>query len=493
MSKKIAVIGAGLGGLAVSLLLNKQGHDVKIFEKNEAVGGKINNLAGNGFRFDMGASLVTMPFVLKELFQLLDLNINDYIQINKLEIITKYFYPDGVSINAYSNIDKFIDEIKIKTTEKEQNVKNYFQYSKRIYELTSDLFIFNDFTSIAKLFSKKGLKTLFNIMKIDPFRTIHQANSSFFTDSKVLQLFDRYATYNGSNPYKAPATLNIIPYVEYFLGGYYFSEGMYSLINVLENLCNDNKIQILKNSEVTRISFSPNNPSFLIANGQKYEFDYIISNSDVNHTFTNLLNDSDSYETKRNNKNLASSSALVFYWGVNGNYPQLEIHNILFSENYFEEFAQIFDKKQLFDDPTIYIYISSKFNQTDAPSGCENWFVMINTPENLGQDWPKIIERYRPLIINKIKNLTGINIKDNIIFESILTPETIEKKTLSSYGSIYGISSNTKSAAFLRQKNRSRTYPNLFFVGGSVHPGGGIPLVLSSAIIVSKMFEEMND
>lgn len=493
MSKKVAVIGAGLGGLAVSLLLNKQGYDVTIFEKNEEVGGKINNLMGKGFRFDMGASLVTMPFVLKELFELLDLNIKDYIQIDKLEIITKYFYPDGISINAYSNIDNFVDEIERKTTENEKSIRNYFEYSKRIYDLTSDLFIFNDFTSISKLFNKKGLNTLFNIRGIDPFRTIHQANSSFFSDKKILQIFDRYATYNGSNPYKAPATLNIIPYVEYYLGGYYFSEGMYSLINVLENLCNHNKIQILKNSEVTRIGISPNGPSFLFANEQKYEFDYIISNSDVNHTFTNLLQDSSSSESKRNSKNQASSSALVFYWGVNGNYPQLETHNILFSENYFEEFAQIFDKKQLPDDPTIYIYISSKFNPTDAPNGYENWFVMINTPENLGQDWDKIIEKYRPIIINKIKDLTGINIKDNIIFESTLTPEAIEKNTLSSYGSIYGISSNTKSAAFLRQKNRSKTHPNLFFVGGSVHPGGGIPLVLSSAMIVSKMFEEMND
>ncbi len=493
MNKKVAVIGAGLGGLAVALLLKKQGYEVTIFEKNAQLGGKINNLSIDGFRFDTGASLITMPFVIDNFFKLLNLNINDYIEIKKLDIITKYFFQDGITINAYSNLENFIDEIANKTNQDKHSIQKYFDYSKRIYDLTSDLFIFNDFTSISKLINKRGLKTLINIKDIDPFRTIHQANSSFFSDTKVIQIFDRYATYNGSNPYKAPATLNIIPYVEYFLGGFYIQTGMYSLIQVLEKLCNQYDINIFTNTEIKNISIKNNHSCVTTTTNDNFSFDYIISNSDVNHTFRSLLNDSNSTESIRNYKNQASSSALVYYWGIKGNYPTLDTHNILFSDDYHNEFSQIFDKKQISDDPTIYIYISSKFNTNDAPIGHENWFVMINTPENLGQNWDEIIIKYRSLIINKISNLTGIDLKDKIITEHTLTPLSIERNTLSRYGSIYGISSNSKSAAFLRQKNRSKKYPNLFFVGGSVHPGGGIPLVLSSAMIVSKMFEEMND
>lgn len=493
MKNKVAVIGAGLGGLAVALLLKKQRFEVTIFEKNQQVGGKINNHQVDGFRFDMGASLVTMPFVIEKLFSHLGENLSNYLEIKKLDIITKYFFLDGTIINAYSDLNNFIQEIKENTTEQPENIQKYFNYTKKIYDLTADLFIFNDFSSISKLFNKKGLITLLNIKEIDPFRTIHNANQSFFQDQKVLQIFDRYATYNGSNPYKAPATLNIIPYVEYFLGGYYFTKGMYSLIDTLIRLCDKWDISILTNTEVLQIITSSNKLTHLVTKNKTYEFDYFVSNSDVNHTFNCLLSDTKSVEAKQNAKNQPSSSALVFYWGVKGNYPQLETHNILFSKDYQNEFNQIFDLKQVSEDPTIYIYISSKFNLADAPVGYENWFVMINTPENTGQNWNEIIINSRNLIINKINALTGINLQDKIVSESTLTPMDIEQKTLSKFGSIYGISSNSKKAAFLRQKNRSKVYHNLFFVGGSVHPGGGIPLVLSSAQIVNQMFKEMND
>lgn len=493
MKNKVAIIGAGLGGLSAGLLLKKQGYEVTIFEKNKYLGGKISNLQSNGFRFDMGASLVTLPFVIENLFKSLNEDIYKYLNIKKLDIITKYFFSDGTTLNAFSNLDDFLNEIQSKTTETVENIKKYFDYSKRIYELTADLFIFNDFSSFGKLLNKKGLRALINIKEIDPFRTIHQANNAFFSDKKVIQIFDRYATYNGSNPYKAPATLNIIPYVEYFLGGFYFEQGMYSLIEALTKLCNQYNINVLTNIEVEKINTLNNQLISLTANKQEYKFDYFVSNSDVNHTFHNLLQDNASLEAKRNLNNQPSSSALVFYWGVEGSYPLLDTHNILFSNDYNKEFHQIFDLKQVPDDPTIYIYISSKFNPTDAPAGYENWFVMINTPENNIPDWNETVVKYRELIVNKIKRITGINIVDKIVFEKVLTPEAIEHNTLSRFGSIYGISSNSKKAAFLRQKNRSKTYKNLYFVGGSVHPGGGIPLVMSSAQIVSKMFKEIND
>jgi len=493
MSKKVAIIGAGLGGLSTALLLKKQGFRVTIFEKNEQLGGKINNLFIDGFRFDTGASLVTMPFVVEKLFKSLNEDISNFIKINKLDIITKYFFPDGTIINAYSDLNKFAYEISTKTKQNPKSIQRYFDYSKQIYDLTADLFIFNDFSSIRKLFNLKGLKTLINITKIDPFRTIHQANSSFFQDERILQLFDRYATYNGSNPYQAPATLNIIPYVEYFLGGYYFQEGMYSLIESLSNLCKKNDVQIETNEFVLNLEVLSNKIIKLHTDKGSYDFDYYISNSDVNYTFKNLLKDNSSTEARRNAQNPPSSSALVFYWGVKGTHPMLDTHNILFSKDYHKEFSQIFDFKQVPEDPTIYIYISSKFKPSDAPADCENWFVMINTPEHIGQDWNKIISLQRKLIINKIRTLTGIDLHNKIITERVLTPQIIEQNSLSYFGSIYGISSNNRKAAFLRQKNKSKKYKNLFFVGGSVHPGGGIPLVISSALIVSKMLEEIDD
>jgi len=182
-----------------------------------------------------------------------------------------------------------------------------------------------------------------------------------------------------------------------------------------------------------------------------------------------------------------SSSALIFYWGVKGAFPQLDLHNIIFSNNYKEEFDYIFDKKQVHHDPTIYINISAKCNSNDAPVGCENWFVMINTPSNVGQDWESIISKAKTDIISKINRNLKIDLESLIQCETSLDPRSIETKTMSHQGSLYGTSSNNRFAAFLRHPNFSKRIKGLYFVGGSVHPGGGIPLCLNSAKIVSNL------
>ena len=199
-----------------------------------------------------------------------------------------------------------------------------------------------------------------------------------------------------------------------------------------------------------------------------------------------LLGDTTSRAAKRYESLEPSISAMVFYWGVKGNYPELEKHNILFSDNYEAEFKEIFELKKCPSDPTIYIYISSKFNKSDAPEGFENWFVLVNAPYISGQDWKKEVRQIRTKVINRINSTLKIDLNKLIVEEEILTPEKIESQTGSRLGSIYGISSNSRTAAFLRQQNRSKEYKGLFFCGGSAHPGGGIPLVILSGKLAAE-------
>jgi len=180
-------------------------------------------------------------------------------------------------------------------------------------------------------------------------------------------------------------------------------------------------------------------------------------------------------------------SGIVFYWGVQGNYSELETHNILFSTNYEKEFDDIFTRRQVPEEPTVYIYISSKFNSEDAPAGCENWFVMINVPYDSGQDWIKETSDAKETILRIIRKRLGIDIRNKIVFEQSSNPVDIEHLTGSDKGSIYGVSSNSRSAAFLRHPNKSSKINGLFFCGGSVHPGGGIPLVILSGKIASEL------
>ena len=489
--KSAAIIGAGIGGLAASIRLANEGFNVTVFEQNSNPGGKANQINEEGFRFDTGPSLLTMPFILKKLFQDSQENINEYLTIEPLKIICKYFYPDGTIINAFSDKNKFASELEEKTNDKKSSLFNYLNYSKKIYDLTSDLFLFNNFRGISSLINIKSFKTLFSISKIDPFRTMHGSISKFFNDEKTIQLFDRYATYNGSNPYKAPATLNIISHVEYNIGGFIVKEGIYSIPDSLYKISCKKGVQfkfkkqvkniLLNNSEVAGIQYLDDNREVT-----SEKFDIIISNSDVNFTYQNLLEDNFSKDSFRYQNLEYSSSALVFYWGVKGNFPQLEYHNILFSRNYKNEFEEIFEHKICPSDPTIYIYISSKFKKDDAPEGYENWFVMINTPSNENQNWEEEIKNAKQRVIRKINDVLKINLEDLITFERILNSLDLEKNFNSYKGSIYGTSSNSRSAAFLRQSNRSKKYKGLYFCGGSAHPGGGIPLVLLSAEIAVK-------
>ncbi len=485
-NKNIGIIGAGLGGMSAAVMLASEGYQVDVYEASSSPGGKAGCLSLDGFTFDTGPSLLTMPFVLSGLFEEAGESLDDYLELIPLDIICRYFYNDGTVINAYSDADKFSSEISLKTEDSAGSVHRYLEYSKKIFELTADLFLFNSPSKISTYLNRKALKALLNIRSIDPFRTIHSANSHFFKDKRTIQLFDRYATYNGSDPFKAPATLNIIPHVEYGLGSFYAKGGMRAVTSALKKLADKKGVNFIFDTPVEEILISSSQAAGIRTASSEYHYNYIISNSDVNFTYSRLLDKNKGF-TNNAAKAEPSLSAMVFYWGVEGNHDELTVHNILFSSDYRSEFEDLFSKKIKPDDPTVYSYISCKFNKDDAPNGYENWFVMVNAPCISGQNWEDEIIRTRKNVIKKIKGITGISLTERIKTESVLSPPLLERKTGSYRGSIYGISSNNRFGAFLRHPNESKSIRNLFFCGGSVHPGGGIPLVLLSGKIAANL------
>jgi len=481
----VGIIGAGIGGMSAAIRLAESGYRVTVFEKNSTAGGKAGNIEFDGFRFDTGPSLLTMMDVLKELFESSGEDINSYLDIRKLDNLCRYFYSDGTVLNAYSGKEKFYSEAVTKMNVMRENLDAYSSYTKRIYDLTKGIFLFDSYKGIKSFLNLKSLKTLLQINKIDSFRTLHDANKSFFKDEKLVQLYDRYATYNGSNPYSAPATLSLISHVENALGGYYLADGMYGLTKGLYKLAEKKVVEFRFDEEVTGINGEGSSVTSLCTTKDNYTFDYYVSNLDSITTNIRFLE-----EPIKNVKNeLLSTSAIVFYWGIKGKHTELDTHNILFSSDYRKEFNELFDERIIPIDPTVYIYISSKFAKSDAPDGYENWFVMINTPANFGQDWEEEAKGIKKTIIKKIEKITGKQIEGSIVAERILNPKILEDKTGGYKGSIYGYSSNTKLAAFKRQSNRSKKYHKLYYCGGSAHPGGGIPLVILSGKNVAEMIK----
>jgi phytoene desaturase len=216
-----------------------------------------------------------------------------------------------------------------------------------------------------------------------------------------------------------------------------------------------------------------------------YKFDIVISNADVHSTYKKLLKEVPAPKKVLNQER--SSSGIIFYWGIKKEFPELELHNIFFSETYKEEFKALFETGSIIEDPTVYLNISSKVDQNDSPKGAENWFILINAPANKGQDWDVLIKQVRKNVIKKLERILNQEIEKHIDFEAVLDPRIIERKTSSYQGSLYGSSSNNKYAAFLRHTNNHKNIEGLYFCGGSVHPGGGIPLCLNSAKIVSNL------
>ncbi|MBD3287573.1 phytoene desaturase, partial [candidate division KSB1 bacterium] len=362
-------------------------------------------------------------------------------------------------------------------------------YTKRIYEITADIFLYQPLHEIRNLMNWNTFTKLLKIHQIDPFRTMHQGITRFFHDPKIVQLFDRYATYNGSNPFQAPATLNIIPYVEYGLGCYYIKGGMYRLIEVLEDIAESVGIDIHKSARVEEITHRSKEITGVRVNGENVKCDYVLSNADVVTVYNELITGFDS-RRKSLNRLEPSLSGMVFLWSINKKFEQLAQHNIIFSENYKEEFGQIFKQHTVPDDPTIYIAITGKIDPEHAPANGENWFVLVNVPHlTPGQDWQQNAANLQKRVITKLSR-HGIDVAQHIVEETWLTPEDFYKKYGSNRGSIYGISSNNKSTAFRRPANRSRDLQGLYFAGGSTHPGGGVPLAMLSGKMCADLIEE---
>ena len=485
MNKKVIIIGAGLGGIAVSIRLALKGHKVQVFEASEGPGGKLNNFMPGNYRFDLGPSLFTMPASVLELFHEAGKNPDDYFRYIPVPIACKYFFEDGTHINAYTNREQFMNEINTTLGVDGERVNRYLNHSDWLYKMLSPVFLDKSLHKLSSYFSWETLRAAVSAHKMDIFTSMDKANTRRLRHPKLVQMFNRMATYNGSSPYKAPGILNIISSLEHGTGVFFPAGGMYSITSSLVNLAEELGVEFRYNEKVTEILVRKKKTVGVRTNAGNYESDSVVSNMDVVPTYRQLLQGIKSPEKILNEER--SSSALVFYWGISKTFPQLDLHNIFFSEDYPKEFSYLFEKLDISDDPTVYVNISSKYNPLDAPTGHENWFVMINAPHEAGQNWDLITARTRAKVIEKLNRMLKTDIQELITEEYILNPVEIERLTSSYQGSLYGTSSNSKFAAFLRHPNFTNRIKGLYFVGGSVHPGGGIPLVLKSAKICARL------
>ena len=485
---QIGIVGSGIGGIAFAIRMACLGQQVHVFEANAYPGGKLAEITLDGYRFDAGPSLFTLPQLVDELFALAGKNPRDYFQYERLPEICRYFWEDGTRLHTHQDPDKTATEIAEVLGESAQNIRTYIAHAGTKYNIVSDLFLDNSLHKLSTWTGKKALTGYANLHRLGLFDTMHNSHRKRFKNPKTVQLFDRYATYNGSDPYQTPATLSIIPHLEYNLGAYFPAGGMIEIPRSLSRLAQELGVEFHLEEPVTEIRCSASQVTGIKTNKGTYDFDFVASNADIRPTYERLLTRLPKPKKLLNQPK--SSSGIIFYWGVNRTFEELGVHNIFFSDHYKREFEAIFNSQTMDEDPTAYVHISSKVAPDDAPVGCENWFVLMNAPANSGQDWDQLVNATRKNVIAKISRILGVDLEKQIVSEDYLDPRRIETRTSSSGGALYGNASNNKFAAFLRHPNYRPAIKNLYWIGGSVHPGGGIPLCLSSAKIAAKLFQE---
>jgi phytoene desaturase len=483
-TQEAIVIGSGVAGMVAAIRLRGKGFGVSVFEANEYPGGKLSQMTLGNYRFDSGPSLFTMPHFVDEVFESVGKNPRDYYSYKRKDVVCKYFYPDGTEFTAYSDRDLYVKTASEVFQEKKEAIERYFDRSKLKYDRTADLFLKSSLHKASTFLNIKTVEAILDIGKLGLYNTLHEENSKYFRNDKLIQLFNRYATYNGSSPYLTPGIMSMIPHLEQHYGTFIPKGGMVSITTALFQLAQDLGVKFFFNNMVHRIVVKDKVAQGIEAD-RFYPADVVVSNMDIVPSYRKLLQDQKAPE-----KTLAqerSSSAVIFYWGIRKSFPQLDLHNIFFASDYKKEFDAIFRTNSVSDDITVYVNISSKDVAEDAPHNCENWFVMVNAPGNKGQDWDVLVAKIRARVIEKLSATLGVDLESLIEEETSLDPRTIESRTSSYQGSLYGAASNDRMAAFLRHPNFSTEIRNLFFCGGSVHPGGGIPLCVLSGKIVSDL------
>ena len=488
MKKKIGIIGSGISGLSASIRLSNMGYQVEVFEANDYPGGKLTSFKLGEYRFDAGPPLFTMPAYVDELFHICNENPRDFFNYKKKDVICKYYWQDGKKLTAYSDKDKFFDEVYSEFGVSKKVLNSYLDKAKKKYDLTSDLFLKKSLHKLNTFLSFKTIKAISKLSIFEIGKTLSEVNESILKEPHLVQFYNRYATYNGSSPYSTPGIMTVIQHLESHYGTYIPEGGMHNITKSLYDLARRNGVKFNFNKFVNEIILKKNKAVGLLVEDKKLPFDTVVSNMDIYPTYEKLL---PKIKLPKNIKNQErSSSAVIFYWGLSKSFNDLDLHNIFFSKSYRDEFDSIFNKKNIYKDPTIYINITCKEVPTDSPKNCENWFVMINTCADNGQNWDLEVKKLREIVLKRLEESLGESISPFIEQEKIFTPKTIEERTKSYKGSLYGSSSNGLFSAFLRHPNFSSKIKNLYFCGGSVHPGGGIPLCLLSAKITTELINK---
>ncbi|MEJ6571716.1 MAG: phytoene desaturase family protein [Akkermansiaceae bacterium] len=482
-SQKVTVIGAGLGGLSAAISLKAAGYDVTIFEKNAQIGGKLNVMEMDGFTFDLGPSIFTLPQFFEDLFQRAGKKMEDYVQLDAVTPHWRNFFETKSTIDLYQEPDLMRAELsKLEgDTEKHwQELQNFLQYGRDQYKIVNDGYFDKGLDNLWEFIRYYGFKLLGG--DIDYKNTMSESIHQQLSDPQLRMIFEYFIKYVGSSALASPGYMNLMPIIQFDYGLWYVRGGMYNLANGLGKLIDEMGIKVQLNADVSAIEKSGKEVTGIrLSDGTVHESDIVVSNMEVIPTYKKLLHEPEKF-TRKLEKFAPACSGIVLHIGTDKPFPQLAHHNFFYSENQHKHFDTVFNKKQIPGDPTLYVVAPTRTDPTKAPEGCDNIKILPHIPpieEGSGithEDYVALKDR----CIDKMERCGLTGLRESIITVDLLTPLDIERMYRSNQGSIYGVVTDWKKNYGFKAPKVSKKYNNLYFTGGSTNPGGGMPMVVLS-------------
>ncbi len=488
---RVAVIGSGLGGLAAAATLAARGYEVEVFEKNPWLGGKAAQLEEDGFRFDMGPTILIRPSVLRRIFAEAGRRLEDYLEMVRLDPQWRCFFDDGLVLDLEDSLEAMGSSLDKLKPGMGDGFLRFQQLSEQLHTISDKFFFWRPVGSMMDTLDLKGafsLAVLKDVMRMRLGQTVGGTIREFIPDARVAQMLDHYTQYVGSSPDASPAILCAIGHMQSEEGIWYPMGGTRAVPEALVKLGRELGVIYRPSTEVERIVVEGGKACGLVtASGETRRFDAVVSNEDAVRTYRELLGGDLARKFDHEREYEPACSGVVLYLGLNKRYDHLAHHCFVFSREPHEEFHHIYDLGEPAPDPTCYLASTTRTEAATAPEGGDALYVLVHTPYlRPGHNWDEMFPKYRQVILDKLKRTAGMpDLEERIVFERALTPVDIHNRYKVLNGAIYGLSSHGRWNGAFKPSNQRRDPDGLFLAGGAAHPGPGMPMVLMSGWIAA--------
>jgi phytoene desaturase len=493
---KVLIVGAGIGGIATAARLARHGFDVTVVEKNEKSGGRVGQMKLDGYSFDTGATLLLMPEVYAETFTALGEHLPDHLELRRIDPTYHLYFPDDSRLLMTSDMHEMQVQMEALQPGSFESMLRYLAAGSRLYDLSLDDLVGRNFRSLSEFLSPRML-LLFSHLKALTRHTDYAGR--FFKDPRLLMAFTFQDMYMGLSPYDSPATYSLMQSTELVGGVWYPIGGMYRVAEALTTIAEKLGVQFLFDAHVERILVEGARATGVkLEDGRVFKADTVVANADLGYVYRHLL--PDRVTSTRLDRREYGCSTIMFYWGLDRQYPQLGPHNLFLNGDYRQSFEVIFKQKGMPDEPNFYIHAPVRIDPSMAPAGHDTWYVAVPVGHiddiedelkgGINQDWHALQHRARSYILHRLSQLGFPEVESHIREELSIVPHWWQNRYNLTRGSTHGLSHKLTQMAYLRPNNRHSRYHNLYFVGASTHPGTGIPTVLISARLAAQRVME---